>query len=212
MPEEITVRALTKEDLPAVAQVHLAAFPNSALSKLGREAVRRYYEWQLLGPHQSVALGAFRAATLAGFCFGGYFRGALAGFLKKNQAYLAWRVATHPWLAVSPLFRDRLTTGLRVRQRKSTSTPLRLDTPILPATKPFAILAIAVQPTIQKAGVGRLLMLKAEAAAQQVGAVSLLLTVDTTNTQAIRFYEGLGWAKTPAGENWTGTMIKPLGN
>lgn len=34
-----------------VAGVHVAAFPSSALTRLGSEAVRRYYLWQIEGPH-----------------------------------------------------------------------------------------------------------------------------------------------------------------
>ena len=32
------------------------SYSDRALSALGHEAVRRYYEWQLLGPHDSAAL------------------------------------------------------------------------------------------------------------------------------------------------------------
>ena len=206
MAEEIQLRNLTPDDLPAVAEAHLAAFPHSALTRLGREAVRRYYEWQLLGPHEAVALGAFQNERLAGFCFGGYFRGALSGFLKQHQAYLAWRVATHPWLIASPLFRDRLTTGWQVWKRKP--APVQPAPPA--ASRPFGILAIAVHPARQQGGVGRLLMLEAEEAARRFGTREMRLTVDTDNQNAIRFYEGLGWRKSPPDAAWSGTMLKTL--
>ena len=44
---DLLVLNLDVKDLPAVASVHMAAFPKSALTMLGTEAVRRYYEWQL---------------------------------------------------------------------------------------------------------------------------------------------------------------------
>jgi hypothetical protein len=92
-------RPLVEKDLPAISAIHLAAFPKSALSRLGKGAVRRYYYWLLTGPHpDSFTIGAWQGEQLAGFCFGGKFRGALSGFLRKNRAYLAWRVLTHPWL------------------------------------------------------------------------------------------------------------------
>lgn len=88
-PEQTTSRLVIKKlefgNLIDVAKVHKRAFPESALSKLGLEATRRYYEWQLLGPHDTYAIGVFENDLLLGFCFGGVFRGALNGFLNKNK-------------------------------------------------------------------------------------------------------------------------------
>lgn len=76
-------KSLTTSDLPHIVRVHRAAFPDSALTKLGSEAVRRYYLWLLIGPHDAVNVGAFDLENvLVGFCFGGKFRGALSGFLQ----------------------------------------------------------------------------------------------------------------------------------
>jgi hypothetical protein len=48
------IRDLTPTDLDAVAKLHLDAFTDRALTKLGQEAVRRYYEWQMAGPHATL--------------------------------------------------------------------------------------------------------------------------------------------------------------
>jgi len=84
-PTDIVIRKIQENDLPHVAAVHLLAFPDSALSMLGTEAVRRYYEWQLVGPHEVTAISAYINTELVGFCFGGMFRGALSGFVRNNQ-------------------------------------------------------------------------------------------------------------------------------
>src|SRR5438445_9792591 len=110
--KEVTLRKLGSADLPRVATVHQLAFPHSALAKLGSEAVRRYYEWQLHGPHEVVASGAFINSECVGFCFSGVFRGATSGFLKRNRTYLIKRVVTHPWLLTNGLVRSRLTTSI----------------------------------------------------------------------------------------------------
>src|ERR1035438_7068797 len=47
----ITVETLYTRDLTAVTGVHLAAFPDSVLTTLGSGIVKRYYEWQMRGPH-----------------------------------------------------------------------------------------------------------------------------------------------------------------
>ena len=54
-------RSLELKDLQSIAILHQKAFQDSALTKLGLEPVRRYYEWQLTGPHDCYAIGAFSA-------------------------------------------------------------------------------------------------------------------------------------------------------
>lgn len=206
---QLQIRPLTSADLTLVASVHLSAFPDSALAALGLEPVRRYYEWQLTGPHEVLAIGAWCDGEFAGFCFGGQFRGAMSGFLQRNRIYLAWRVLTHPWLAFSPLFRDRLKSGLSIyrRFRPSTKSP---EPPKPAAHKQFGILAIAVNPNFQGCGVGRKLMLVCETAARERNFTRMQLSVNTENFQAIKFYESLGWQKSLQQETWKGEMLKPL--
>src|SRR5205823_5060348 len=87
--------------------------------------------------------------------------GAMSGFLQKNRAFLMGRVFTHPWLALNPMFRDRILKGLKglpvfkvVKQSRGY--------PKEPPTRSFGILAIAVEPRYQGLGIGRLLMSRAE--------------------------------------------------
>src|SRR5687767_3624542 len=112
-PSEYAVREITLVDLAAVAHVHLLAFPLTALSSLGPEAVRRYYHWQLTGPHDVIALCIVQDGELTAFCFGGVFRGALQGFLRRNRFYLGWRLITHPWLLSNKIVRQQIGVALR---------------------------------------------------------------------------------------------------
>lgn len=204
------ISQLSSADLPGVAAVHTRAFPRSALTALGAEAVRRYYEWQLVGPHDVVALGAWSNGALAGFCFGGVFRGALSGFVRSNRNYLVRRVLIHPWLALNPLFRDRLASGIHVlglvRRKPDTG---RAEVPS-PTGRSFGILAIAVDPALQRAGIGRMLLAAAEDHALQGAFRRMHLTVQPENQQAVRFYEGLGWHKVETRETWNGEMARDL--
>lgn len=202
------IRELRREDLPGVAAIHLAAFVDSSLTSLGREAVRRYYEWLLNGPHQSRALGAFERHRLVGFSFGGVFNGALTGFLRRNRAYLAVRVATHPWLALSPLFRDRITQAIRLLARRAPAT----SAAAAPLTTPaYGILAIAVEPSHHGTGVGQALMKRNEELARASGFRRMELSVAMSNVQAIRFYERGGWTRSLTDGVWTrGVMSKEL--
>jgi ribosomal protein S18 acetylase RimI-like enzyme len=208
----MTVRALIQHELACAAQIHSLAFPDSALTKLGAEAARRYYHWLLSGPHDSVCLGAFNGSDMLGFCFGGIFRGALSGFVSQNRVFLARLVVTHPWLLANPIFRERLTLGLRVLRRNRKPKPAVLPAPSAePRARSFGILSIAVHPERQGGGVGRLLMAESERIALERGFRDMNLSVHPTNMQAIRFYEGLGWERVTQDGVWQGQMKKRIG-
>jgi ribosomal protein S18 acetylase RimI-like enzyme len=204
MDDAIVLRDLTVADLPQVTNVHLAAFSTAALTQLGAEAVRRYYLWQMTGPHDALALGAFEGVELAGFNFCGIFRGAMGGFLHKERGFLIGQILTHPGLIWNPLVRGRLRSGFYSafwrKKRPARGAPA-------PA-KDFCILSIAVHPSFQGRGVGRRLMEQAEVAALARGYRYMTLSVHADNLPAISFYEGLGWQKLFKPSGWDGGMIK----
>lgn len=202
---EISFRNLTAGDLPGIVHVHCQAFPDSALTALGKEAVRRYYDWQLHGPHEAIAIGGFVDGQCAGFCFGGRFRGALSGFLRQNRGYLIMRLLTHPWLLGRSAVRQQLPKRSR-RKQFAPSPPLRP-----PDAPSCGILALAVSPAHQKQGLGRLLMQGMEAWAMQHGYSKMHLTVHPENQSAVAFYTRLGWQEIPSvGGEWRGAMTKAI--
>jgi ribosomal protein S18 acetylase RimI-like enzyme len=204
-----SIRTLQENDLQRITCVHLAAFPKSTLGLLGARVVAKYYQWQLQGPHDAVALGIFHQQSLVGFCFAGIFRGALSGFLQKNKLFLAQQVLTHPSLIVTPFFREHLNLVWGVL---SPQPPRIVAQPLVPV-KSFGILAIAIDPKIQRTGLGKQLMLETERVAVERDFEHLHLTVSTDNFQAIAFYEKLGWQKSMASDGvWHGVMVKNLGN
>ncbi len=197
---------VSAENLSEIARVHLAAFPDSAITLLGEEAARRYYHWLLAGPHDCLAVCAVDGQDLSGFLFGGTFRGAMTGFLKKNRGYLIFRLLSRPWLVANPVVLDRLGLADRLLRKRQA----RQVTPGAHSLqKSFSILAIAVDPGCQKKGVGRLLMDTAEKTALAQGYQQMHLSVATENHNAIAFYERLGWQKEPDA-GWNGFMFKSL--
>ena len=84
----MTIRHASRQDLAGIAGVHVRAFPRSTITAMGSEAVRRYYEWQMEG-ERVTPLVAESDRRIVGFCFGGVFRGAMSGFLRRNALYLA---------------------------------------------------------------------------------------------------------------------------
>jgi ribosomal protein S18 acetylase RimI-like enzyme len=177
---------------------------------LGPEAVRRYYAWQLSGPHEVVALGARSDGVLVGFCFAGIFKGAMSGFIHHNRAYLLWRMAGRPDLLLRPEFRSRIGTGLKILSKvfRRRSGAKRSEATF--KSRPFGILSIAVAPGVQGSGVATELERTCTAMARRMGYSEMGLTVAPSNIRAIRFYERNGWTKIVSGMRWEGRMRKPI--
>jgi ribosomal protein S18 acetylase RimI-like enzyme len=203
------VRALELTDLPTVVDVHLSAFAGQALSKLGAEAVRRYYLSLHRGPFELTALGAFAGTRLEGFLYGGMLRGEMSYFLDHNRGFLITTIATRPWLLANPLFRNRLKLGLGLI-RKPEQLGRRAEEVKDPSLRSFGILSIAVAASLQRGGVGRALMAAAENTARAQGYTRMHLTVHPNNQKAIDFYQAEGWTKHIVNGAWTTGMRKSL--
>ena len=205
----IDIAKITVSDLYRISKIHTSAFPNSAMTQLGLDAVRRYYEWQFIGPHNSENLGAKIEDQLVGFCFGGVFHGSLSGFLHKNRSFLVWRIATHPYLLFNDLVRERILLAGKLFKRFS--MPKSSITQKSTMEKSFGILAIAVDPSFQGRSVGRKLMEAEEFIARLQNFPKMHLSVAVNNMQAIQFYERIGWKKVFSQEGtWQGKMEKQL--
>jgi ribosomal protein S18 acetylase RimI-like enzyme len=205
---------IATSDLAQVVAVHRAAFPRSALTKLGDEAVKRYYHWQLTGPHEMYASAAWIGTRMAGFCFGGIQPTCISGFLEQHKAYLASRVLTRPWLIANPMFRGRLQSGWRilsgVGRAKNQSRGPENGSPLHKTKSPYDVLSIAVHPELQGSGIGKALLLHAEEQARENGFNAMTLVVSCDNERAIRFYEHLGWHRAYQNGVWRGRMEKWL--
>ena len=195
------------EDLQSVAEIHVKAFPESALAWLGLEAVRRYYEWQITGPHNHEFIGVWRQRNLLGFAVAGISRGAMSGFVRQNAGFLFGRVLMRPWLICGSRFRGRLKLALRSFSRKKANPQ---PTPAPAPVRSFGVLAIAVDPACQGQGVGKLLVNHLEKTATERGFERMHLTVAANNHRAISFYERLGWGKVSGCGAWAGRMHKEL--
>jgi ribosomal protein S18 acetylase RimI-like enzyme len=196
------LRALGPSDLPSVAAIHRAAFPSSWLTRLGTAAVVRYYAWQMRGPHEAYVFGATIDGKLAGFCFSGVFPTAIAGYMRQNWAFLAWRLATHPSLLRNPFFAERLQRAVHALFQ-SKAPPATREC----GKRPFDILSIAVDPSVQRIGLGQLMMEHARTLAGENGFHVMTLMVNTENQQAVRFYEKIGWERALMNGEWRGNMV-----
>lgn len=180
------------------------------MTLLGAESVRRYYHWQLTGPHEAVALCIEESGEVTAFCFGGIFRGALRGFLEKNVGYLLWRVVSRPWVVVNPIVRKQIGAAIRSLNSRSSASP-SVHVRNVVSRPTFGVLAIAVDPATAGKGQGQQLMKCLEDAAMKGQFSGMHLTVSPDNQRAVSFYERLGWSRVPAEDGtWKGFMKKNL--
>ncbi len=226
----VTLREMTSRDLPEVARVHVAAFGDSLLSKLGTGIVERYYAWQVSGVNTVRAEVAIWDSHVAGFAVGGEFKDSLRGFFNGNRSSIAMAVLSRPHLLADPLLWERLALLRKVfrRARRRRLKIARGATPVAstPASEvasagesdsrpsalpPFNVLAIAIHPDRRRLGVGRRLMQDQELTAASWGRDRMILTVNNGNKEAVEFYLRCGWELASANGTHEVRMQKRLG-
>jgi len=205
----MSLRRLMSTDLPAVAALHRLAFPRAAVSRLGQEAARRYYQSLLSGPHDAVGLGRFDCGQLEGFAFVGVRCIAEIRYVRQHGWFLARTLVTHPWLLLESFIWSRVASGLRMLVQRP--RPRVAAAPAEPdATRSYGIQYIAVDPACQGRGVGTQLLVASEEVARQRGYDEIHLSVYLDNTRAIRLYERMGWRRLSPDGIWQGLMSKRL--
>lgn len=198
----------------SVVRVHRDAFPRSALTVLGPEMTRRYYRSLWSGPHDSVTLVARDGSDrLLGFLVGGTFRGSTIGFLSAQRTALVGAVLRNPRALASPVVWRRIGPALRLlwERRGGRGAP----GPERPAAVPpasFGVLSVAVDPALQRRGIGGLLLDDAIAVARDSGYASVHLTADE-GPSAEPFYLRRGFGRRLEDDgSWAGRMHLDLGD
>lgn len=213
-PDTLRVRTMDHGDLAVVAALHRAAFPESLLSRLGVSLVTSYYEWQLQRGAVSPAFRALvaeRGGEVCGFVVGGRYQGATSGFVRRYCRVLALALLRNAHLLVSREVRQKLAAVAASLVKVAAGRVHSAPPPVAaaPAVRSFGILALAVSPSRESAGVGRALMTEMTRAARELEFPRMNLTVNPGNARAIAFYERGGWQRHPDNP-WRGGMILPL--
>lgn len=191
--KNITILELSKKHIDDVVTIHMQAFPESTFTKVGKETVRRYYLWQFEGPHDLIALGAYCDETLVGYLFGGVFRGAMIGFLRKNWKFLIMRVLLRPWLLLNRDVRESILSGGKYFLMNPQKRPVNTLKEAESTLKRNSILAIAVNSDFYRLGIGSKIMDVFEEDSLTRDVDEIYLSVNEKNLKAIKFYESLGW-------------------
>lgn len=195
------IRPVLDNDLQEIAALHVRCFPESLMTHLGLETVRKYYEWLLLGPHEGFSAAAVCEGKIAGYLFGGRYRKATSGFILKNKKHLFLKILGRPAVLKCPDFQLKILRGFRALLGKSPAVP------DYDFQKSFGILAIASDPDLRGRGIGTRLVAAAAEAASSRGFERMHLSVHPGNTGALAFYEKLGWQKVLSGQGqWSGVL------
>lgn len=203
----IVLRRLGAGDLSEVARVHRAAFPGSALTRLGDEAVRQYYVWLLNDSEEMYAIGAEADGKMVGFLFGGIAHwNNMSRFLNQNRGLLVSGLLRRPWLIADPMFRKRIGRGVRALARRPEAIPARTPVGQNGRKRPFDAVSCAVLPSTQGKGVGRRLMLEAERIARENGFHVMTGWLEVDNAQALHAWESIGWEKLLKNGEWRGVV------
>jgi hypothetical protein len=213
MESKIEVKPIGIDKITLMTQVHLSAFSNSLLTRLGFDVVSKYYEWQFTDiikyKKKIFALGVFYGDEMAAFIIFGISRNAKIGFLKKNWAFLIFKVLSkigkfkiNEIIEIMSNFNYLIK---KIRVKNNLYVQERIN-----EKESFGILVIACKIEFQGRGFGTLLMRNAEKIAKKNESLSIRLSVRDSNENAQKIYEALGYVKVlDINGNWLGnSMIK----
>ena len=187
------VRQIDINDLHQVVAVHVEAFPSAAMTRLGLEVVRRYYDWQINGPHDCIPIGYFIDDRMVGFCFWGVFRGATGGFIRKEKFFLIRKVIITPSLWLNRTAFSRMITGINIILPKKRKQHINPITESVTKKGRCSILSIAVSPRCQGKGVGKAILREVEKFARLAGYEAIYLSVHKSNQSGVGFYKANGF-------------------
>jgi GNAT superfamily N-acetyltransferase len=179
--EKWRIVPMRESHIREAVRTHLQAFPNFFLSFLGSTFLNEFYR-AFLQDRDAIAL----VAEDPDGGFGGVIVGTIApqGFFKRLliRRFLAFFRASVAAFLRRPSIARRLLRALRYRGESSTDIPRAL------------LSSVAVEPSRQGGGVGRLLVLQWLASVQARGCFGCYLTTDALGNEKVNaFYRHTGW-------------------
>ena len=176
----VITRSMRSDELNKVVSLHLDAFPGYFLSFLGPKVLRLFYRSYL--DFDQVAIVAERKGRLVGFVTG--IDNAF-GFYKKLllRRGILFALASAQSILKRPSIAPRLFRSAFKRSRKSADS-----------VSSITLSYIAVDPAVQKCGIGQILASAFENEALRRGMSSILLETDAIgNDDVLSFYSKAGY-------------------
>lgn len=175
------VRPISENELEIVVKIHLLAFNNFFLSKMGSSFLFTYYR-AFLRNRNSVFLGCYQDNKLLGFCAASTLSKGF-NFLLIKQNLFAFTIQ-----GIKVLF-SKPTALVHLYRNFSKNGSVQFD------NQNYAELySIGVSPEFQGKGVGRILFNNLESSLQRKACEHLSLTTDQLNNdKTLSFYKGIGF-------------------
>lgn len=179
----IAIQKATINDIDTIVSVHEAAFPDFFLTQLGTAFLRLYYK-SVMNHNDGVLLVCKMDGVTIGLCAGTVLS---AGF---NTKLIKANLFQFGWESMKILFtKPKALIHLMKNMSKEDST-------VGDDGKYAELLSIAVDPTVQRSGAGKAMLLELENEIKKKGGEKLSLTTDYENNEkAIGFYKSLGYTE-----------------
>lgn len=177
----ITVREATKQDIEAIVRIHEQAFPSFFLTKLGSAFLQLYYK-SVMMHSDGVLLVCKKDDMPIGLCAGTILS---TGFNKRliKANFLQYSIESLKLLLSKPKSLIHLIKNMSK------------EDPSVGDNGEYAeLLSIAVDPTVQRSGAGKAMLLELENEIREKGGKKLSLTTDYANNEkTMGFYKSLGY-------------------
>jgi ribosomal protein S18 acetylase RimI-like enzyme len=178
----MTIEPISKERMPEVIDVHMRAFPGFFLTFLGCGFLKEFYS-SFCGSNEGIGFVAIDPETgrVAGVVVGPV---QPAGYFKRLLKRRWWAFCLHSTKAVCrrPTIIPRMMRAFLYRGDAPEGSARAL------------LSSIAVDPEIQRGGVGRQLVQAYLDEARRRGVPGVFLTTDRDGNEAVNgFYQKLGW-------------------
>lgn len=172
---------VNKEDILDISLIHLKAFKDFFLSRLGKDFLFTYYNAIRIND-RGILLGCFEDDVLLGFCAATTLSAGFNTYLIKNNAIQFTKTGLR-FLFTKPNALVRLVRNFIKRS------------PSIADEGNYAeLLSIGVSPTIQGRGVGKLLLFELENELKAKNVRQLSLTTDYyNNNKTLKFYQTTGY-------------------
>lgn len=187
----VTVRTATIGDLEKISLTHIRCFPNSLSSQMGGGLLKNYY-WEFMKENPELFIVADDGRDIVGFCMG-YLcekRGFKKNYVSHNFIALALRCVV---LAVSGnrVFYKRIAKKVSSKNDKLGDEIIVADT--YDSVQKGDLLSICVEGSLRGTGIAAEMLLEYENRLKQLDRRLCVLSVENSNSQAIRFYEKNGY-------------------
>jgi len=208
------IQTATPDDLSRIASCHIKAFPTALSSRLGVSLVKKMLSWYLDSPKRFLFYIKIDN-TCIGYCGGTIsdgtqVHGSASGMIQHSFKDAFRALLLRPWLWFHADLRSRYTLILKNIYFKM----IRYSTPVKDrigqSLEPHAgLIVIGVDPANQGKGYASILLNEFERIVREKGILKMMLTVLTTNEQAIIAYRKNGWIVFEAKQKAT-LMVKYL--